>query len=129
MHTYVRDFFIYMTKNKFTLFIHSNYTNAVYNAYQFAKTALEQNHELAYIFFWRESVLIANKNIILAGDDVNLQTMWQELSKKNNLALHICKASASRRGIQEHNLAFGFQLGSIAVLSEHLTSEYNLVSF
>jgi tRNA 2-thiouridine synthesizing protein D len=115
--------------HKFTLFIYNNYPNAVYSAYQFAKSALEQNYVLAHIFFWRESALIANKNISLAGDDLNLQALWQELSKQYNLQLFVCQASALRRGIKHENLAPHFTLGSLGILSQYLTNEYKLISF
>ena len=115
--------------HKFTLFIYNNYTTAVYNAYRFALAALEQGYELSYIFLWRDSVVVANQYLELAGDEINLQSLWQELSLKYNLKLQVCRASASRRGIQEKNLAPNFSFGSIGVLSQYLTTEYKLMSF
>ena len=114
---------------KITLFIQQNATNAVYNAYQFATQALENGYELAYVFFWRESVSIANQNITLAGDDINLQKLWQDLSQQYTLPLYLCKSSAWRRGINQDNLAQHFILSSLGRLSENLTPEHKLISF
>jgi sulfur relay protein TusD/DsrE len=114
---------------QFTLFIHSDSTNAVYSAYQFASGLIAQNLRPAYIFFWRHSVFIANKNLGFAGDDLNVQQLWQQLSTQHNLPLHVCKAGAIRRSINQQTLAQCFVFGSVGTLSDHLTDYHQLISF
>lgn len=72
---------------------------------QFAQAVLQEGHELACVFFYREGVLNANQLTAPASDEFDLVRGWQSLHDEHGVALHICVAAALRRGVTDEREA------------------------
>jgi tRNA 2-thiouridine synthesizing protein D len=68
-------------------------------AYQFAKAALEQGHEIFRVFFYNDAVNNATRLAIPPQDDRNITNNWAELAEANKLDMVVCIAAAQRRGM------------------------------
>ncbi len=66
---------------------------------------LQEGHELACVFFYREGVLNANQLTAPASDEFDLVRGWQSLHDEHGVALHICVAAALRRGVTDEREA------------------------
>ena len=104
-------------------------TQQASSAWQFAQAVLQEGHELACVFFYREGVLNANQLTAPASDEFDLVRGWQSLHDEHGVALHICVAAALRRGVTDereaqqlalpgHNLQPGFTLSGLGALAE-----------
>lgn len=104
-------------------------TQQASSAWQFARAALDEGHELASIFFYREGVYNANQLTAPASDEFDLVRAWQTLNKEHGIELHICVAAALRRGVADEteanrlglasaNLQPGFSLSGLGALAE-----------
>ena len=102
-------------------------TQQASSAWQFAQAVLQEGHELACVFFYREGVLNANRG-------------WQSLHDEHGVALHICVAAALRRGVTDereaqqlalpgHNLQPGFTLSGLGALAEAALTCDRMVQF
>ena len=109
-------------------------------AWQFAQAVLQEGHELACVFFYREGVLNANQLTAPASDEFDLVRGWQSLHNEHGVALHICVAAALRRGVTDereaqqlalpgHNLQPGFTLSGLGALAEAALTCDRMVQF
>ena len=109
-------------------------------AYRFAKTLLEEGHELFRVFFYSDAVLLANDLVSPAQDEQQLPQIWQELGKKYELDLVVCIAAAVRRGVLDtneakryekaaDNLSPGFELSGLGQLAEAIAVSDRVVTF
>ena len=89
-------------------------------ALRFAKSLIQQNHELYRLFFFGDGVHNASKFTIVAQDEINLQHQWHELIKEHDIDSVICVSSALRRGILDRTEAERHELGAA---SAHESSE------
>lgn len=80
-------------------------TQQASSAWQFAQAVLQEGHELACVFFYREGVLNANQLTAPASDEFDLVRGWQSLHDEHGVALHICVAAALRRGVTDEREA------------------------
>lgn len=125
---------------KFVLLITAPIENSnAWHAYYFAKTALEQGHQVSP-FFYSEGVTVANR-LILSHDSANsLNQYWQNLAKQHQLELAVCVAAALRRGItdadnsrhhhlQGDNLCQGFTLTGLGTLTDLMIHSDRFLQF
>ncbi|HMY82133.1 MAG TPA: sulfurtransferase complex subunit TusD, partial [Agitococcus sp.] len=110
-----------------------------WHAYYFAKTALEQGHQVSP-FFYNDGVTVATR-LILNHDNANsLNQCWQNLAKQHQLELAVCVAAALRRGItdadnshrhhlQGDNLADGFTLTGLGTLTDLMINSDRFLQF
>ncbi len=82
-------------------------------AYQFAKAAIAAKHDIKLVFFYQDAVYHGNQYNAPPRDEPNLTTAWQQLAQQHNIALHLCSASAVRRGIPKELLAPPFMLSGL----------------
>jgi tRNA 2-thiouridine synthesizing protein D len=88
------------------------------SAYQFAKAAVENGHEIMRVFFYHDGVNNANKLSEPQSDDRNLIKLWSDLAQEHNIDLVVCVAAALRRGIKDDVLAPGFRISGLGQLIE-----------
>ncbi|WP_168919349.1 sulfurtransferase complex subunit TusD [Enterobacteriaceae endosymbiont of Donacia thalassina] len=80
-------------------------TNALYNkqnsysAYLFTKAVIKKKKIVQNIFFYRDGVCNANKNIRFDDNEFNLIKSWKKLSIKYHINLYLCITSAKKRGL------------------------------
>ena len=74
-------------------------------ALRFAKSLLEQGHELYRVFFYSEATLTASELISPPQDEVNLNKEWADLAKQHKLDVVVCIAAAVKRGVLDTNEA------------------------
>lgn len=89
-------------------------SQAAASALKFAKTVLDQGHELYRLFFFGDGVHNANSLSIVAQDDRNLQQQWHELIKKYDLDSVICVSSAIKRGIIDERESQRYELNAVS---------------
>jgi tRNA 2-thiouridine synthesizing protein D len=75
------------------------------SAYQFAKAALENGHEIFRVFFYHDGVNNGTMYGVPPQDDRNVQKLWSELAENHDLDLVVCVAAAQRRGIMDEDEA------------------------
>ena len=78
---------------------------AVDTAYQFAKAAIAQGHEIFRVFFYHDGVNAATDLAVPPQDDRNITKLWIELAEANNIDMVVCIAAAQRRGLLDKNEA------------------------
>jgi sulfur relay protein TusD/DsrE len=100
----------------YTLIIRSNHLNNNYNALSFAQELLKLQHSINIIYFLFDGSYIANAFIDPPTDEYNFTAAWTQLAQQHNVKLSVCAASGLRRGIVAHNIAPGFNIGSIGEL-------------
>ncbi|MEI7064802.1 sulfurtransferase complex subunit TusD [Dickeya chrysanthemi] len=115
-------------------------TQQASSAFQFAQALVAQGHRLQSVFFYREGVLNANQFTAPANDEFDLVRAWQQLAQTHQVALNVCVAAASRRGVtdaqqaeQLHlpgaNLQPGFTLSGLGELSQSILRCDRVVQF
>jgi tRNA 2-thiouridine synthesizing protein D len=127
---------------KFTIQVNEGpYTHqASDSAYQFAKAALAQGHEIYRIFFYHDGVNNATRLTTPPQDDRNIINRWSALAAEHSLDMVVCVAAAQRRGIADadearrngkdaHNLAPGFRISGLGQLIEGGIQSDRLVVF
>ena len=109
-------------------------------AYQFAKAALEQGHEVSRVFFYHDGVNNGTRMTTPPQDDRNIVKRWSELAEQHDLDLVVCVAAAQRRGIVDadeakrhgkdgDNIAPGFRISGLGQLIEMGIQADRLVVF
>lgn len=107
----------------------------MYYALKLAQSCLKKQQKVS-VFFYQDAVSIANQLNWQADDQINLQQAWQELA----IDLPVCVSASLTRGIcdddnaQRHhltqaNLAHGFQLVGLGVLSDLMIQADKVVQF
>ncbi len=109
-------------------------------AYRFAKSLLEQGHELYRVFFYSEATLVSNSLISPPQDEANLSEQWKSLAEEYQLDLVVCIAAAVKRGVidqneakryekESANLSNGFELSGLGQLAEAIAISDRVVTF
>ena len=86
-------------------------SEAASTAFNFARTVLEQGHEIYRLFFFSDGVHNASCLSVVPQDEVNLQQQWDGLIRDYQLDSVVCVTSAIKRGIvdrqesERHELA------------------------
>ena len=68
-------------------------------AYQFARAAVSQGHEIYRVFFYGDGVLNTNSLSISSQDETNLSQAWDKFLTSNEIDSVACVSSARVRGI------------------------------
>lgn len=120
------------------IFDSPNTSQEQYKALDFVKTALAKNiNSINSVFFYMDAVYMANNNISLANDEINLARQWFALQEQSNsnLQLNLCVGASIRRGILDEqqakilgdkhisNIAKGFKLRGLASFYKSLTAD------
>lgn len=98
-------------------------------AYQFAKAALQQGHEIFRVFFYHDGVNNGTRFTAPPQDDRHLVNRWSELAEQHGIDLVVCVAAAQRRGVLDEkeaqrygkdgdNIAPGFRISGLGQLIE-----------
>ena len=112
-------------------------SQGAYLAYQFAKSLVEQDHQISQVFFFQNGVTNGNAFVFPANDEFNLQKHWQQLSHQHNIPLHLCIAASQRRGVvdsstamlpNQHNLAEHFILAGLGEFSKAVLEADRLIT-
>lgn len=111
---------------KFAIQINASPTDssAGLTAYHFIQAALEKNHQIIRVFFYRGGVYHALRSMTPPDDELHLTGMWSALAKQQDLDLVVCISAAQRRGLlhvdeaarigkQDNDLADGFRLAGL----------------
>ena len=78
------------------------------SAYQFAKAAIENGHEIFRVFFYHDGVNNASRFTVPPQDDRNVVNNWADLGivdADGNPELVVCVAAALRRGMLDESEA------------------------
>jgi len=81
-------------------------------ALRFAKSLIQQGHELYRLFFFGDGVHNVSKLTVVAQDEINLQQQWSELIEEHDIDSVICVSSALRRGVLDQTEADRHELGT-----------------
>jgi tRNA 2-thiouridine synthesizing protein D len=116
-------------------------TQACHSAYRFCQhLANETDHQIDGVFFYQDSVLIANRLTQIPRDEVNIQQQWQQLAQQHAFPLFVCIAAAVRRGIISESekvryevnhgtLADDFQLEGLGSFTQLITTSDKTITF
>jgi tRNA 2-thiouridine synthesizing protein D len=123
---------------KYSLFIYSdNNDNGAATALSLAQAIVDSQHTLYRLFFYREGVMLAQKN---STRSLPPQNAWQQFVHDNDLDAVVCVSAAVRRGLvseqgsqstalaYEH-IASGFQVSGLGQLADALANSDRIVSF
>lgn len=98
-------------------------------AYQFAKAAMAQGHEIFRVFFYHDGVNNGTRFAVPPQDDRKIPDLWSEMAEQHGTDLVICIAAAQRRGLLDegeakrqgkdgNNIAPGFRISGLGQLIE-----------
>lgn len=115
-------------------------SSASYNAYLFAKSALEMGHEIIRIFFYQDGVYNTNTFNSPASDEYDITQAWRSLATEYDLQLVNCVSAALRRGIiseteanenqlSHWNMQAPFIMGGLGELVTGIEKADRVVSF
>lgn len=110
------------------------------SAYNFAKAALENGHEVPRVFFYHDGVNVGTRLSIPPQDERNIQQQWTALAAEHGVDLVICIAAAQRRGLLDeneasrqgkdaNNIAEGFRISGLGQLIEMGIQTDRLMTF
>lgn len=98
-------------------------SRAASTALEFAHTLLNEQHQLARVFFYRDGVDIADKT----SDHAEA---WLNLASQHPTELVCCVASLQRRGLPNaEQLHKGFTIGGLGLYAEALIQADKVVHF
>lgn len=108
---------------EFIIFITNSHSQSrqVTNALLFAKDALESGHRIKHVFFYAESVNVANSLLMANPEHFNIHNEWVTLADKNGLTLNVCVTASLKRGV------LGTQEANYAELPANLKSPFQQV--
>lgn len=120
---------------KFSIVIYSApySSESAATALRFAKSLIQQDHELYRLFFFGDGVHNTSKLTVVAQDELNLQQQWNELIQEHGIDSVICVSSALRRGVlnqteadrHELSMASAFESSEVAGLGQLIDATLN----
>lgn len=127
---------------KFTIQINSSpfASNGGLAAYRFIESALQMNHQIIRVFFYREGIYHAFRYITPPEDELQLTKKWSALAARYNLDLVVCISAAQRRGLltpdeagrqgkKDNDVAAGFRIGGLGQLVEATLTSDRFIEF
>lgn len=110
------------------------------SAVRFIETALQMNHQIDRVFFYKEGIYHAFKYITPPDDELQLTKKWSELADCHRLDLVVCISAAQRRGLLssdeakrrgklDDDVASGFRIGGLGQLVEAMLSSERFIEF
>ena len=85
-------------------------------AYQFARAAVSQGHEIYRVFFYGDGVLNANALSTVPQDEINLPRAWDEFLTNHNIESVACVSSALVRGILDTDESARHKMAGVSLL-------------
>ena len=85
-------------------------------AYQFAREAVSQGHEISRVFFYGDGVLNANALSTVPQDEINLPRAWDEFLTNHNIESVACVSSALVRGILDSDESARHKMAGVSLL-------------
>ncbi|WP_347988782.1 sulfurtransferase complex subunit TusD [Methylomonas sp. AM2-LC] len=73
--------------------------NSGLDAYYFILAALEAQHEIVRVFFYKDGIYHAMRYASPPDDEINLNRMWSSLAEAQHIDLVVCISAAQRRGL------------------------------
>lgn len=109
-------------------------------ALDFAKSLLQQGHNLARVFFYQDAVYVGLNGQTPIQGQQSLMQQWLQLSQQYDFPLQLCIANAIRRGLvnqQEQEryqlpaqtVAIGFVLAGLGELAEACQEDDRVIQF
>lgn len=109
-------------------------------ALQYCRAALAAGHSIYRLFFYGAGVYTATELAAPPQGELDLYTEWQTLINTHQLDAVVCIAAALKRGLLDasesqrydknaYNLAPGFTLGGLGLLTEAAVISDRLVTF
>jgi tRNA 2-thiouridine synthesizing protein D len=74
-------------------------------AWQFARAALNNGHELYRVFFYHDGVYQGSSFSVAAQDELDRVQRWADLAQAHDTDLVLCIASALKRGLLDETEA------------------------
>jgi tRNA 2-thiouridine synthesizing protein D len=104
-------------------------SNAGLDAYYFIQSALNSQHEILRVFFYKEGIYHAFRYALPPDDESKFNRNWTELAEQRGIDLVVCISAAQRRGLlcedearrqgkQDNDLAGGFRIGGLGLWVE-----------
>lgn len=101
-------------------------SSAGLEAYCFIKAALQAEHEILRVFFYKEGIYHAFAHATPPEDEYQFNRQWSDLALTFQLDLVVCISAAQRRGLlcmdearrqgkQDDELAPGFRIGGLGL--------------
>lgn len=98
--------------------------NAGLTAYRFARAALQQQHRILQVFFYRQGIQYACRHALPPDDEIDMGKAWSDLAKQHGIDLLVCISAAQRRGLlcedearrqglSDKHLAEGFRIAGL----------------
>ncbi|WP_305907718.1 sulfurtransferase complex subunit TusD [Methylomarinum sp. Ch1-1] len=114
--------------------------NGGLTAFRFIETALQMNHQVNRVFFYKEGVYHAFKYNTPPDDELQLTAQWSALAERHDLDLVVCISAAQRRGLLcedeakrqgklDDDVAAGFRIGGLGQLLEATLTADRFVEF
>lgn len=109
-------------------------------ALKFVHALFQYGHKVTIVFFYHDGIYNANSLVMSAVDEINIQHLWADLSKRYNVKLHVCITAAARRGVidsqqaTEYNSAVMnfsdiFDSSSLGILIQYMMSCDRFIQF
>ncbi len=88
------------------------------SAFRFTEELLLQGHHLSRVFFYQQGVHLASGLRVMPQDELNLTTLWQQLSLDYGLELAVCIAAALQSGIVDQQESSRYELAGASLASQ-----------
>lgn len=99
-------------------------SNAGLNAYRFVQAAIEKDHQVLRVFFYKEGIYHAFRSASPPDDELQITKLWSGLAEHCGLDLVVCISAAQRRGLlhvdeaarqgkQDNDTAAGFRIAGL----------------
>jgi tRNA 2-thiouridine synthesizing protein D len=69
------------------------------DAYYFILAALEAQHEIVRVFFYKDGIYHAMRYASPPDDEIQFNRMWSSLAETHQIDLVVCISAAQRRGL------------------------------
>ncbi|OCQ22967.1 tRNA 2-thiouridine(34) synthase TusD [Pseudoalteromonas luteoviolacea] len=94
---------------------------------RFVQAALKKNHTIKCIFLYQDAVLHANQYIQLSSDELQVSSIWENLSNQG-IDLKLCVTAAEKRGINVKNTGV-FSVAGLAEFAMEMSQVDRWVQF
>ena len=102
---------------KFAIVVHgAPYVDqASRSAYLFARSVIQEGHEIYRIFFYHDAVYNANLLSVPPQDEANIESEWATLGREHHLDMVLCISSALRRGMLNKNESERYERDGVSI--------------
>jgi tRNA 2-thiouridine synthesizing protein D len=99
-------------------------SNAGLDAYRFIQAALQAEHRILRVFFYKDGIYHAMRHATPPDDEIRFSRDWSRLAEQHQIDLVVCISAAQRRGLlcadeakrqgkQDDDLAAGFRIAGL----------------